>query len=393
MTKMTAEKKENNQFDFNIPKVGEIVQGKVIAKGNASVFLDLGILGTGIIYGKEFYEARNKLRDLKKGDVVLAKVVDLENEDGYIELSLSKAKKELAWQELSQKKEKNETLEVKILGANKGGLITEILGISAFLPVSQLSSEHYPRVEGGDTQKILRHLQKFVGKKLKVKILDFNPREEKLILSEKAKEMKKIEEALKKYKIGEVVEVEVTGIVDFGVFVKLIEDKNKKSDIGTELEGLIHISELSWQLIDNPSEVVKIGQKLKVKIIDISDGKISFSLKALQEDPWENIEKRYKKEDIIEGKVKKLNPFGAFIEIKNYSSKAGSQSENEVQGLCHISEFGSLKKMEEKLKPGSKYKFKISLIDPLKRKINLKLVEEPTENQAIKEEKKKEKEE
>ena len=393
MTKMTAEKKENNQFDFNIPKVGEIVQGKVIAKGNASVFLDLGILGTGIIYGKEFYEARNKLRDLKKGDVVLAKVVDLENEDGYIELSLSKAKKELAWQELSQKKEKNETLEVKILGANKGGLITEILGISAFLPVSQLSSEHYPRVEGGDAQKILRHLQKFVGKKLKVKILDFNPREEKLILSEKAKEMKKIEEALKKYKIGEVVEVEVTGIVDFGVFVKLIEDKNKKSDIGTELEGLIHISELSWQLIDNPSEVVKIGQKLKVKIIDISDGKISFSLKALQEDPWENIEKRYKKEDIIEGKVKKLNPFGAFIEIKNYSSKAGSQSENEVQGLCHISEFGSLKKMEEKLKPGSKYKFKISLIDPLKRKINLKLVEEPTENQAIKEEKKKEKEE
>ena len=393
MTKMTAEKKENNQFDFNIPKVGEIVQGKVIAKGNASVFLDLGILGTGIIYGKEFYEARNKLRDLKKGDVVLAKVIDLENEDGYIELSLSKAKKELAWQELSQKKEKNETLEVKILGANKGGLITEILGISAFLPVSQLSSEHYPRVEGGDTQKILRHLQKFVGKKLKVKILDFNPREEKLILSEKAKEMKKIEEALKKYKIGEVVEVEVTGIVDFGVFVKLIEDKNKKSDIGTELEGLIHISELSWQLIDNPSEVVKIGQKLKVKIIDISDGKISFSLKALQEDPWENIEKRYKKEDIIEGKVKKLNPFGAFIEIKNYSSKAGSQSENEVQGLCHISEFGSLKKMEEKLKPGSKYKFKISLIDPLKRKINLKLVEDPTENQAIKEEKKKKKEE
>lgn len=390
---MTAEKKENNQFDFNIPKVGEIVQGKVIAKGNASVFLDLGILGTGIIYGKEFYEARNKLRDLKKGDVVLAKVIDLENEDGYIELSLSKAKKELAWQELSQKKEKNETLEVKILGANKGGLITEILGISAFLPVSQLSSEHYPRVEGGDTQKILRHLQKFVGKKLKVKILDFNPREEKLILSEKAKEMKKIEEALKKYKIGEVVEVEVTGIVDFGVFVKLIEDKNKKSDIGTELEGLIHISELSWQLIDNPSEVVKIGQKLKVKIIDISDGKISFSLKALQEDPWENIEKRYKKEDIIEGKVKKLNPFGAFIEIKNYSSKAGSQSENEVQGLCHISEFGSLKKMEEKLKPGSKYKFKISLIDPLKRKINLKLVEDPTENQAIKEEKKKKKEE
>ena len=335
-------------------RVGEIIQGKIINTGKASVFLDLGSRGTGIIYGREFYEAKEKLKNLKIGDTVFAKIVDLENEEGYIELSLTKAGKELAWGNISQKKENDETIKVKILGANKGGLLAEVSGISAFLPVSQLSPINYPKVEGGDAQKILKELQKFVGKEMEVKIFDFDQKEEKLILSEKAKEIKRIKEALKNYELGDIVKVEITGIVDFGVFVKF--------EGPVELEGLIHISELDWQLIENPSQIVKVNEIVKAKIIDISDGKVSLSLKALKQDPWKNIEEKYKKGDIVKGEVKKFNPFGAFVQISP-----------KIQGLCHISEFGSEKKMEEILKIGKEYNFKILSIDPAEHRLTLTL--------------------
>lgn len=336
------------------PKIGEIVQGKIISKGKASVYLDLGVWGTGIIYGKEFYEAKASLKELKIGDSIFAKIVDLENEDGYIELSLTKAGKEIAWEELSQKKEKDESITVKILGANKGGLLAEVSGIPAFLPVSQLSAANYPKVEGGDAQKILKALQKFIGKEIEVKIFDFNTKEEKLILSEKAKETKKIKEILKNYKIGDTVEGEITGIVDFGAFIKFAPEN---------LEGLIHISELDWQLIEDPSEIVKNGQKVKAKIIDISNGKVSLSLKALKKDPWKNIEEEYKKGDMVKGEIAKFNPFGAFIKISP-----------KIQGLCHVSEFGSQKKMEEVLKIGEKHDFQILSIDPAEHRMTLKLL-------------------
>jgi len=335
------------------PKIGEIVEGKVIGKGRSSLFVNLIPWGTGIIYGKEFQEAKDNLKNLKIGDTIFAKIMDLENEEGYIELSISGASKELTWEALKQKKEKGEILTVRILGANKGGLLSEISGIPAFLPVSQLSPEHYPKVEGADTTKILRELQKFIGQELEIKIFDLDLKQEKLILSEKAKEAEKIKEILKKYKLGEVVEGEITGLVDFGTFIKFDSEN---------LEGLIHISELDWQLIEDPAEIVKIGQKVKAKIIEISDDKVSLSLKALKKDPWKNIEKKYKKGDIVKGKVTKFNPFGAFVQITP-----------KIQGLCHISEFGTRPKMEEILKIGKKYDFQILLIDSKEHRINLKL--------------------
>ena len=349
---------------FNVPKIGEIVQGKIIANGNASVFLDLGAPGTGIIYGKEFYESRNRLKDLKIGDTVFAKIIDLENEDGYVELSLNEAKKEMAWKDLLQKKEKDEVLTVKILSANKGGLTTDVLGIPAFIPVSQLSAAHYPKVDGGDVKKILQQLQKFIGKEMKVKILDFSEREEKLILSEKAREMKKIKEAIKNYNVGDVVNAEVTGIASFGVFVKFSSNKNKKeiNDSEEELEGLIHISELSWKLVKDPLEIVKIGQKIQAKIIDISEDKVSLSLKAMEKDPWDGVEGKYKKGDIVEGKVKKINLFGILVEITP-----------DIQGLCHVSEFSSFEEMKESVELDKKYKFEILLIDSSNHRMNLRL--------------------
>jgi len=339
----------------------------VIGKGKASVFLDLGKIGTGIIYGKEFYEAKRDLKNLKAEDVLFAKVVDLENEDGYIELSLAKASKELAWNTLGARKEKDEVFPVKILGANKGGLLAEVDGIPAFLPVSQLSPANYPKVEDGDSQKILKSLQKFIGAELGVKVFDLDPAENKLILSEKAKENEKIKEVLKKYKVGDVVEGEITGVVDFGAFVKFPvkiseggEDNNK--DSVSELEGLIHISEMDWQLIEDPADIVKTGQKMKAKIIDISNGKISLSLKALKKDPWQGIEKDYKKGDAVKGKVTKFNPFGAFVQITP-----------KIQGLCHISEFSSSKNMEETLKIGDKYDFQIVSVEPAEHRMSLRL--------------------
>ncbi|MCD5396981.1 MAG: S1 RNA-binding domain-containing protein [Candidatus Pacebacteria bacterium] len=337
-------------------KNGDIVTGKIVKTGRSSVFIDLGALGTGIIFGKEFYETKSKLKKLKIEDVITAKVLELDNEEGYIELSLKEASKELNWKNLKEKKENNEIITIKITNANKGGLLAETTNIQMFLPVSQLSSEHYPRIRGADKLKILEELKKLIGKELKVKILDIDKQEEKVILSEKAKETEKIKEVLKKYKKGDIITGEISGIADFGAFIKFGEEN---------LEGFIHISELDWQLIKDPSEIVKIGQRIKAKIINITDEKVSLSLKILKKNPWKEIEKKYKKGDIITGTVVKFNSFGAFIKI---SSK--------IQGLVHISEFGSFENMEKTLKIDKKYKFKISVIEPKNYKITLRLTEQ-----------------
>jgi small subunit ribosomal protein S1 len=345
------------------------VEGKIIGKARSAAFLDLGPLGTGIIYGKEFQEAKDELKNLKTGDSVLAKIIDLENDDGYIELSLNQASNELIWERLREKKEREEMVVIKILGANKGGLLAEVSGIPAFLPVSQLLAEHYPRVEKGDTAKILRELQNFIGNEIEVKIFDLDPRQGKLILSEKAKENEKVKDLLKKYQVGNVVEGEITGVTDFGVFIKF--PVASESD-EPKLEGLIHISELDWQLIENTKDVVKVGERVSAKIISIANNKVSLSLKALKKDPWLEIEEKYKKGDIVEGKVSKFNPYGAFVQILSDDKETGPK----IQGLCHISEFGTRAKMESSLETGKKYKFQILSIEPKEHRMSLKLEDE-----------------
>lgn len=333
-------------------RIGDMVEGKIVGAGQSTIYVDLGPTGAGIIFGREFYQAKTELKKLRVGDKVFAKVVDLENDDGYLELSLTEAGRDIGWEKLLKIKENNEVIAVKILGANKGGLIAELEGVRGFLPVSQLSQEHYPRVEGADKTKILQKLQQLIGQDLQVKIFDVDPGEEKLIFSEKATDSEKLKEILKKYKLGDVVDGEITGVVDFGAFVKF-----------DDLEGLIHISELDWQLIESPSEVVSAGEKVKAKIIEITeDGRVSLSLKALKKDPWQKVEEKYKKSDVIPGKVTKFNPFGAFVEI-----------EPKIQGLCHISEFGTKTKMEEQLKVGQTYKFQILQIEPTEHRMTLKL--------------------
>lgn len=344
------------------PSVGSIVEGKVVARDRSSLFIDLGIQGTGIIYGREFYQAKDVIKSLAIGDTVFAKVIELENEDGYRELSMKDATQEINWQKLKEMKDSEEIVSVKITGVNKGGLLTSINGLAAFLPVSQLSSENYPRVEDADKQKILKELQKFIGKTMEVKVLDLLESEGKLILSEKAKTDKALKEMLKNYKKEDIIEGKITGIADFGAFIKFpLSEESKETT--SEIEGLIHISELDWQLVQNPAEVVSIGEIVKAKIIEINNNQVFLSLKSLKENPWQEIEKKYKKDDTIKGSVISFSPFGAFIEILP-----------KIRGLCHISEFSSQKEMEDSLKIGETYNFKILSIEPKEYRMSLQLI-------------------
>jgi len=340
--------------------VGSTIEGKVVAKDRSSLYIDLGINGTGIIYGREFYNVKDIIKNLEIGDKVHAKIIELENDDGYRELSLKDATKEISWQRLREMRDSEQIINVRITGVNKGGLLTTLDGIQAFLPVSQLAPEHYPRVADADKQKILKELQKFIGKTLEVKILDLLAEENKLILSEKAKSEEKTKEVLKNYKKGDIIEGEITGIADFGAFIKFplqIEDKNN------QIEGLIHISELDWQLVENPAEVVKVGEVVKAQIININNNQVFLSLKALKKNPWEEIEEQYKKGDVIKGKVTKFSTFGAFVEIAP-----------KIRGLCHISEFESKEEMEKQLEIDKTYDFQVLSIEPKEHRMSLKLV-------------------
>lgn len=337
-------------------KAGDIVEGIVISRKGSRLFLDLGPRGgLGIVFGREYYAAQEVIKALNIGDTVSAKVVELDNEEGYIELSLKEAGEERRWIELKNCMESGELVEIPVREANRGGLILELKGVEGFLPASQLSSQHYPRVEGGDKEKIYVELQKLVGTPLKVKVLDVNPAEGKLIFTEKETDEKAAHEVLSKYKIGDIVEGEITGVVDFGAFMRFDE---------SGLEGLIHISEIDWTLIESPKAVLKPGDKVKAKIIDIQGDKVSLSLKALKEDPWLKVAEKYKKGDTIRGKATKYNPYGVFVELEA----------NGIQGLLHISEFGTEAKMREEIGLGKEYEFKILLIDAKEHRMSLGMI-------------------
>ncbi len=256
------------------PRVGEIVEGTVVGREKNSVFVDLGAIGVGVIYGRELKEARNLMKDLKNGNKISAKVIGLETDDGYRELSVKDASLKLNWNKLKDQKEREEILEVKIMGANKGGLLTRIMGIPAFLPASQLAPEHYPKVEKWDPLKILKALQKFIGETFKVKISNLSQENDKLILSEKINHEDSTTKNLTNYKVGEVVEGEITGITAFGVFLKFGKEN---------LEGLVHASEIPQKGTKSklPTENLKVGEKKKAKILAISGNRVFLSFKGL----------------------------------------------------------------------------------------------------------------
>ena len=333
------------------PSAGDLVEGTIIAMNRGRVYIALPPFGTGLIYGREYLNAADVLRKANPGDTISAKVVDPAGREGYIELSLKEARQAAIWGEAEQAIVAQTIYSLTVEEANKGGLILSWQGIQGFLPASQLSKEHYPRVPEGDKDKILGELMLLIGRPLSVRIITADAKEGKLIFSERTgNEADEKATLIDKYPIGDTADGEVTGVVDFGVFVKLEPG----------LEGLVHISELDWGLVEDPHALFKVGDKVRVKVIEIKDGKISLSIKALLENPWHTAAERYSKGMEVPGVIIKYNKHGALASI-----------EEGVAGLVHVSEFESPAKLRETLELGKTYPFTISLFEPKEQRMTL----------------------
>lgn len=328
--------------------VGETVDGTVLSVKKHEILIDLGPLGVGLVPRREVSLSKN----YNVGDSVIASVIDTELEDGYSLLSLRKAAKDRGWDEIMAKLESGEIITVVPYDANRGGLLVEYEGIRGFLPVSQLSAEHYPRVGSSDKDEILQRLNSLVKKDIKARILDADRKANKLIFSEKEAVKEGLAERFQKLAIGDTVTGVVTGVVDFGVFVNV-----------EGIEGLIHISEISWERVNNPSDYVKVGQTIEAKIIAIDKERLSLSMKQLTKDPWLDEVEQFKPGEKVEGTVTRITPFGAFVQL----SPA-------VEALVHVSELGGDGTDPEKVFTLNERKeFTVLDIDKENRKISLSL--------------------
>ena len=328
--------------------VGETVDGTVLSVKKHEILIDLGPLGVGLVPRREVSLSKN----YNVGDSVIASVIDTELEDGYSLLSLRKAAKDRGWDEVMAKLESGEIITVVPYDANRGGLLVEYEGIRGFLPVSQLSAEHYPRVGSSDKDEILQRLNSLVKRDIKARILDADRKANKLIFSEKEAVKEGLAERFQKLAIGDTVTGVVTGVVDFGVFVNV-----------EGIEGLIHISEISWERVNNPSDYVKVGQTIEAKIIAIDKERLSLSMKQLTKDPWLDEVEQFNPGEKVEGTVTRITPFGAFVQL----SPA-------VEALVHVSELGGDGTDPEKVFTLNERKeFTVLDIDKENRKISLSL--------------------
>lgn len=330
-------------------KTGDMVDGKVMSVKKHEVWIDLGPFGIGVIMQKDLQGAGS----LELGQEVNINVVDPEMDEGYALLSMKRAEKDRGWDELQRVYDNSEIIQVTSYDANRGGLLVELEGVRGFLPVSQLAAGHYPRVVGADKDEILQKLNQLNNKPISVKIIDISRKDNKLIFSEKEAVKDNMQDRFAKLKVSDVVDGVVTGVIDFGAFVNV-----------DGIEGLIHISEISWERVEDPRKYIKVGQEVKAKIIAIDKDRLSLSLKQMQEDPWVQEVKVFKKGDTVDGKVTRITPFGAFVQISP-----------SVEALVHVSEMSDDNSVDpEKIfQLNEKKKFKILEIDLEGRKIALSL--------------------
>jgi len=348
---------------IKIPQTGDIVKGRVVAASKAEVKLDIDGVLMGIVRGPELYNEVPEFSNLKPGDEIEAAVIDEENENGELELSFRMVGQEKAWKNLRQAIKDKTTIKVKIMDANRGGLISRYCQIDGFLPVSQLAPENYPRIAGGDKSRILEKLKSFVGQEFEVTVMSLNEEENKIIFSEKDVWNRKQKPALDKYQIGSLVEGKITAITNFGVFVTF----------GENIEGLIHISELAWQRIDSPSEMYKVGDRIKAAVISIDGAKVFLSAKKLLKDPWLEASAKYKIGQVVPGTILKVNPFGLFVKL-----------DEEIHGLAHISQLnlGGKEKITDLFQPGEVKNFEVVSISPGEHRLGLKLGGEGKKKEA-----------
>ncbi len=356
--------KQNSKFatlleDYfaKLPKVGDMVKGKVVAVESGSVRIDINGIITGIVRGPELFTESQEYGNVKVGQELEATVLEQENESGEMELSFRIAGHERVWDRMAEYSKTGTIISAKIVQANKGGLMLRVDALTGFMPVSQLAPDNYPRVPGGDKNRILEHLNSFIGKEIQVKVLDVDQKENKLIVSEKEVWEDAQKSVLESYKIGDTVEGEVSALTSFGAFMKF----------GEGLEGLIHISEIVWQRIDHPKDVLKVGDRVKAQIIDLNKSKIYLSMKRLIDDPWKRVKDSYKVGQEIEAEIHKIEPFGLMVKL-----------DNDIHGLAHVSELSDkpikeLKEIEDKFEIGSRHKFEILNIEPAEHRLGLRL--------------------
>lgn len=361
---MLAQKSPNQLAPVS---VGKIIECSVISISKNKVIVDVSGVALGMVPEREFsYD----VDDLVPGEKVLAYVLMCENQDGYVILSLKRADRERVWTTLADKQSTGEPIKVKVAAANRGGLLVEFGGVEGFIPISQLSSDHMSKQEEDTRGGGLRNL---VGSTLRAKILTVDKPANKLILSEKAIGDERLEKLAQKVTVGTKLSGTVSGIVDFGIFVKVtIPDETQ------EMEGLVHISEVSWDRVDDLHSLYEISQNVDVIVIENKTGRLSFSIKRLTPDPWAGVEKLFKPGSTVIGSVTRVTPFGAFIKLP------GS-----LDGLVHISELGeNISNPKDVVQEGESYPFRILSIDVNGRKISLTMKPEKSDTQKKNSEKK-----
>lgn len=351
---------------------GELVEGTVVSIAKHALVVDLGSV-CGIVSGSEMVDSAGTMKTVKPGDQVRVVVVGDENAEGILQLSLRRASQENTWNKFLKDYQIGKVVEVIVMEANKGGLLMEMDGIRGFIPVSQLTPEHYPRVSGADPEKILSKLQSLVGMKLKVKMINVNVPERRLILSEKAAYAEDRNKVIGKLAVNQVIEGTVSGIVHFGVFVNF-----------EGVEGLVHISEIAWGHVSDPTQYAKVGDKVQVMVIGIEEDKLSFSMKRLTDDPWLKAAEQYSIGSLVEGTVARISSFGIFLKL-----------DDEIEGLVHISEIspdGRIEDPDSVAKEGQKMQAKVISIDQDERRLGLSIKAlqdaEPTDEKEPKKEKK-----
>lgn len=335
------------------PRPGELVEGVVVFRGKNKLLLDIQGVVTGIISGRELRDSFNTFKDLKTGDDVSALVLEDENDEGLVVLSLRMASQRKAWDKFHKLIENDTTMKFTAQEANKGGLIANIDGIRAFLPVSQLAPVNYPRVNNADSSEIITRLQKFVGHTFTVKIVTMDEEAGKIVVSERDAMAEERAKALEGLKAGDVKEGVVSGIVKFGLFVTF-----------DGLEGLVHISEIAWGHVKNPAEYAEMGDRVKVKVIGVDGDKLSLSIKQLTKDPWEEVAERYPVGKKVSGTVVRFADYGAFLRL-----------EKDINGLVHLSEIAHHKVTDpaEALTIGQKVEAQVINIDVDERRIGLSI--------------------
>ncbi len=366
--------------EIKYPKQGEVISGVIIKIEKKNILVNVNNQFTGLVVSKEIGNTID-ISELAAGQSIDIMVLGDSVERGLLILSLKRANQIKNLSNLAKYNETSEVITVRPTEANKGWLLVDIDGLKGFIPVSQLTPLHYPRVEGADPEKILAHLNRLVGEPFKVRVINVDENGKKIIFSEKAAIEENREAALKNLKEGAVVEWTVSGILSYGLFVTF-----------DGLEGLVHVSEIDWGHVTDPSKFAKVWMTVKVKVIGLESEKISLSIKRLKENPWDILAKKCKLNDTVTAPISRISKFGAFMDLEGW-----------IQGLIHLSEIshGVVKDIRDHVKVGEEVTAKIINFEPEKKRIGLSLKalqEAPKESEIkevkeIKEEKKEAKKE